>query len=116
MITSTAVSVTVANAVDTLPPSIPIALTPTAVSSPQINLAWIPPSDTVGVAGYKIFRNGVHVATSSGAAYQDTGLPPATSFKYTVAAFDAAGNTSMQSAPATAVKLFAQSPFTGLEC
>jgi len=45
------------------------------------------------------------VATRSGAAYQDTGLSPATLYKYTIAAFDAAGNTSMQSAPASATTL-----------
>jgi len=65
----------------------------------------MPSFDNVGVAGYKIFRNGVQVATSSGAAYQDTGLSPATLYKYTIAAFDAAGNTSMQSAPASATTL-----------
>jgi len=111
---SAPVGVTAANG-DTLPPSIPTGLTATAVSSSQIFLVWLPSTDNVGVVGYKILRDGVQVATSSNSAYQDSGLSGATSHTYTVAAFDAAGNTSAPSAPATATTPVALPPFTGAE-
>ena len=102
---SAPVSVMAANG-DVLPPSMPTGLTATAVSSSQIFLVWSPSTDNVGVVGYKIFRDGMQVATSSTSAYQDTGLSPVTTYKYTVAAFDAVGNTSAPSAPASATTLF----------
>src|SRR5439155_6638028 len=112
--TSAPVSVIAANG-DVLPPSMPTGLTATAVSSSQIFLVWLPSTDNVGVVGYKILRDGVQVATSSNSAYQDSGLSSATSHTYTVAAFDAAGNTSAPSAPATATTPAALPPFTGAE-
>jgi chitodextrinase len=100
--TSTAVTVTVSNAADTTPPSVPTGLTATATSSTQINLSWTTSTDNVGVTGYKIFRAGAQIGTSPSTAYQDLGLTASTSYTYTVAAFDAAGNTSAQSAGASA--------------
>jgi glucose/arabinose dehydrogenase/chitodextrinase len=87
---------------DTIPPSVPTGLTATTVSSTRIDLAWSPSSDNVGVAGYRVFRNGTEVATPTTNAHQDTGLTPATTYTYTVSAFDAAGNSSAQSASASA--------------
>jgi hypothetical protein len=43
---------------DTTPPSKPANLTATPTSTSQINLAWDASTDDVGVAGYKVFRNG----------------------------------------------------------
>ena len=51
------------------------------------------------MTGYKVFRNGVQIATTSALSYVNTGLSPATTYSFTVAAFDAAGNSSAQSAP-----------------
>jgi hypothetical protein len=86
---------------DTTAPSTPAGLQATAVSPTQIGLAWSRASDTVGVTGYFVSRNGTRVATvTSTIAYQDTGLTPNTPYCYTVAAFDAAGNVSPQSASA----------------
>ena len=48
------------------------------------------------MAGYKVFRDGSQVATSTTTTYQDTGLTPATSYTYAVSAYDAAGNESAQ--------------------
>ena len=87
---------------DTTPPSTPTNLTATAVSSSQINLSWTASTDNVGVQGYKVYRNGVHIATvTSGTSYSDTGLSASTTYYYTVSAFDA-GNTSTQSNSASA--------------
>ena len=103
--TSAAVGVTVNNAVDTTPPSVPTGLSATAASSSQINLSWNPSTDNVGVTGYKVFRAGTQIGTSGTTSYQDVGLAASTSYTYTVAAFDAAGNTSAQSASASATTL-----------
>ena len=93
--------------VDTTPPSTPSGLSATAMSPSQINLAWTASTDDVAVAGYKIFRNGTQVGTSSTPSFSDTGLAAATSYTYTVSANDAANNTSAPSAPVSATTLAA---------
>lgn len=102
--TSAAVTVNVNNAptADTTPPSVPTGLSALAASSSQINLTWNASTDNVGVTGYKIFRGGSQIATSTTTSYSNTGLSASTSYSYTVAAYDAAGNTSAQSSSATA--------------
>ena len=88
---------------DTTPPSVPGNLSAVAVSSTQINLSWSASTDNVGVAGYRIYRGGSQIAqATSGANYSNTGLAPSTQYSYTVAAYDAAGNVSAQSASASA--------------
>src|SRR6266540_44148 len=101
---SAPVTVTVSNGPppDTTPPSVPTGLTASAVSSSQINLSWTASSDNVGVSGYRVFRNGVQIATASATSFTNTGLSPSTTYTYAVAAFDAAGNLSAQSSPASA--------------
>ena len=94
------ISVTV-NPVDTEPPSVPQNLNATAISSTQINLAWVASGDTggSGLGGYKVFRNGVEIATILAPSYTDSALQPNTLYVYTVLAFDNVGNQSTQSAP-----------------
>src|SRR5438094_6579003 len=98
--TSNPVTVTVSN--DTTAPSVPTGLTAAAVSSSQINLSWTASSDNVGVSGYRVFRGGTQIATTSTTSYANTGLSPSTTYSYTVAAYDAAGNLSAQSSSASA--------------
>jgi hypothetical protein len=90
--------------VDTTPPTQPQGLTATAVGPTQVDLSWSASSDDVGVTGYTVRRDGAVIATTAGTvtSYADTGLTPATTYSYTVDAFDAAGNHSSQSAPAGA--------------
>ena len=90
---------------DAVPPTVPAGLTATAVSPTQINLSWSASTDNVGVGGYRIFRNGAAtpIATVSGTTYQNTGLAASTTYTYTVLAFDAAGNVSLQSSPVSAI-------------
>jgi hypothetical protein len=94
---------------DTTPPTVPTGLTATAISSSQINLSWTASTDNVGVTGYNIFRGGVKIGTTPGTSFQDAGLTPSTSYTYNVSAFDAAGNTSAQSAGASATTQAASS-------
>jgi hypothetical protein len=90
---------------DTTPPTVPTGLTATALSSSQINLSWTASTDNVGVTGYNIYRGGIKIGTAPSITYQDTGLAASTSYTYNVSAFDAAGNTSAQSAAASATTL-----------
>jgi hypothetical protein len=80
----------------------PTNLAAAAMSLSQINLAWIASTDNIGVTGYKIFRGGVQIATSTTPAYSHTGLTPSTNYTYTVSAYDTAGNNSPQSASSNA--------------
>jgi chitodextrinase len=81
------------------PPSIPTGLSGSAISASRINLSWNASTDPVGVTGYNVMRNSVLIAAVSVLTYADTGLSPSTTYPYTVAAFNAAGYTSAQSAP-----------------
>src|SRR6266849_4473114 len=94
---STSVSVTTASVADTTPPSTPTGLTGAAAGSTAANLSWSASTDNVGVTGYIVRRNGVQVATPATTSFADTGLSAATTYSYTVAARDAAGNTSPNS-------------------
>ncbi len=90
-------SVTTLAAADTEAPSTPTGLQGNAASTTQINLSWNASTDNVGVTGYEIRRDGALVTTVAGTSYSDTGLTANTSYSYTVAARDAAGNVSSES-------------------
>lgn len=89
-------SVTVQNAVaDTQAPTAPTNLAVVANAYNKVTFTWTASSDNVGVTGYYINRGGVTIAqVSSGTTFVDTTVLPSTTHKYSVAAFDAAGNTS----------------------
>src|SRR5213079_1341042 len=94
---STSVSVTTASAADTTAPSAPTGLTAAAAGSSGANMSWSASTDDVGVTGYIVRRNGVQVGTPVSTSYADAGLSAATTYSYTVAASDAAGNISSDS-------------------
>ncbi|MEK7075837.1 MAG: hypothetical protein AAB948_03550, partial [Patescibacteria group bacterium] len=54
---------------DTTPPTTPTNLSATAVSSSQINLSLTASTDNVGVTGYRIYRGGTQIATSTTTSY-----------------------------------------------
>jgi hypothetical protein len=85
--------------VDTTAPSVPSGVVAAAVSGSQITLSWNPSSDDVGVAGYRVYRNGVQIGTANTPSYSDSGLAGKTTYGYTVAGYDEAGNVSAASAP-----------------
>lgn len=92
------------NGSDTIPPTVPTNLVATAVNLGRIDLTWNPSTDNIAVAGYTIRRNGLVLTTvaSNTVSFSDLTVQPATTYNYTVDAFDTAGNFSAQSAPATA--------------
>ena len=79
---------------DTQAPTQPGSLTATALSSSSVKLAWTASSDNRGVAGYRIYRGGTLVTTTTSLTWTDTGLTPGTAYGYEVRAYDAAGNVS----------------------
>ncbi|MBI3044835.1 MAG: fibronectin type III domain-containing protein [Betaproteobacteria bacterium] len=97
---------------DTQAPTTPTGLTANAVAQDQINLAWNASTDNVAVTAYQVFRGGVQIATvnSPTLTYSNTGLAASTNYSYTVAACDAAGNCSAQSASANATTPDTQAP------
>ncbi|MCK4444441.1 MAG: fibronectin type III domain-containing protein [Thermoplasmata archaeon] len=90
---------------DTQAPSTPTNLQATAKSSSQIDISWDTSTDDVGVAGYKIHRNDVHIGDSATTMFSDTGLTPSTTYIYTVSAYDAAGSESDHSISASITTL-----------
>jgi chitodextrinase len=86
---------------DTTPPTAPANLTATAASPTQVNLSWGASTDDVGVAGYKVYRDGVFLASASTTSYSDTTVAGGSTHSYTVYAYDAAGNISPASNTAT---------------
>jgi chitodextrinase len=87
---------------DTTPPTAPTNLSVAGTTASTVSLSWIAGTDNVGQTGYKIYRGGLQVGTSSGAFYTDTGRAASTTYAYTVSAFDAAGNNSARSATVNA--------------
>lgn len=102
-----------ANQVDAAPPTVPANVSATAISASQIDLKWTASTDDVDVAAYRVSRNGAQVAITTGASFTDVGLAANSSHNYTVAARDAKGNWSAESAPITA-KTATSAPYLGL--
>jgi len=90
---------------DTTPPSVPISLTATPIAISQIDLAWASSTDDFLLSGYHVWRDDVHIATTTIATYSDTSLLPSTSYTYYVTAFDSSFNISASSTPVSATTL-----------
>ncbi len=82
---------------DTTPPSTPTALVATPVTQTQIDISWGASTDDFILGGYQVFRDAVHIATTTLTSYSDTGLTASTSYSYFVKAFDTAFNFSSSS-------------------
>ena len=85
-------------------PSVPTGLTASAAGCSQINLSWTASTDIggSGLAGYKVYRNGVQIATTNGTSYSSIGLAASSSYSFSIAAYDNAGNASGPSTSASA--------------
>ena len=79
---------------DFVAPTTPSGLAGSTLGSTSVGLTWNAANDNTGVAGYKLYRNGVLIATTSALAFTDTGLAINTTYTYTVLAYDFAGNLS----------------------
>ncbi|RYH70898.1 MAG: hypothetical protein EON54_01145 [Alcaligenaceae bacterium] len=89
-----------AAAADVTAPTAPSGLTTGAVSSSSIALRWNASTDAAGVAGYELYLDGVLIGDlTRQLSYTFNGLAPSTRYKFSVKAFDAAGNKSQLSTP-----------------
>jgi fibronectin type 3 domain-containing protein len=80
---------------DETPPSDPTGLSATPTGARDVTLSWQPAQDNVGVAGYDVYRDGAYLAAvTSATSYDDSTVSDASSYTYSVTAFDQAGNTS----------------------
>ena len=85
-------SVSIQFGTDGQAPTAPDSLSATPSSSSTVQLGWTAATDNVGVAGYRVYRNGTQVDTTTALSYLDSGLLPQTPYTYEVRAYDAAGN------------------------
>lgn len=79
---------------DTQPPSQPGVLSFTGVTTSSVTVNWAASTDNVGVAGYRISRNGMELTTVTGLTFTDSTVVANTTYEYSVVAFDAASNDS----------------------
>ena len=90
------------SASDAQAPTAPGMLGTTGSTQTSISLSWSASSDDRGVTGYEVLQSGTVVKTVTDTNATVDGLTPATSYSFTVRAFDAAGNRSAESAPLSA--------------
>ncbi|GFZ31506.1 hypothetical protein CSC2_20320 [Clostridium zeae] len=81
---------------DTVNPTKPSSVSVLSKSAGTVTISWTAATDNIAILGYEIYRDGLKVATVEDniTSYTDTGLLPATQYKYTVKAKDQAGNLS----------------------
>ena len=91
------VTFTMGGGSDTQPPTAPGGLNSPGKTATSITLAWTGSTDNVGVSGYRVYRGGVSVGTSTTTGFTNSGLSANTAYTFTVRAYDAAGNESTSS-------------------
>ncbi|MGD0359239.1 MAG: fibronectin type III domain-containing protein [Bryobacteraceae bacterium] len=84
---------------DTAPPSAPGGLTGGSGNPSTTFLNWNAATDNVGVAGYRVLRDGAVAGITASLYFQDAGLSESVKYTYTIEAFDLAGNISAASLP-----------------
>src|SRR5438876_1348620 len=92
-----------------VPPSTPTGLAPTSVASTRVALSWSPSGGSV--AGYTVYRDGFAIGTTGpdSTTFLDPNVTRATTYTYSVDAFDLANDHTARSAPLT-VRTPAPSP------
>ena len=92
------VAITVLNGPDVTAPNAPGGLNAAIGVFGEVVLGWNASTDNLGVTSYAVLRNGVEITTVPGTAASITGLPAGT-WWFQVVARDAAGNSSVRTAP-----------------
>jgi hypothetical protein len=95
---------------DLTAPRVPDPVTAVPASD-GVALSWPASTDNVGVAGYRVIRDGSQLTSTAAVAWTDTGVTPGQTYTYRVAAYDAAGNVST-STPVSATVPAAAPPST----
>ena len=82
---------------DTTPPTAASNLKASVVSGNEVHLNWTAGTDNLALAGYQVFRNGIHIGAANGTSYLDTTTQPGVTYSYSVVAMDVAELTSAPS-------------------
>lgn len=85
------------------PPSVPAGLKSTEQTASSVALAWNASTPgTFAISHYNVYENGAVAGSSTSTSFNVTGLSAGTTYKFSVAAVDVAGNSSAQSASISA--------------
>ena len=95
-------ALTVLNGPDTQAPTAPKGLTVANGAPAEVLLSWNASADNLGVVSYAVLRNGVELSSFTTTSASITGVAPGT-WWFQVVARDAAGNTSVRTAPVQVV-------------
>ncbi|HEX6526985.1 MAG TPA: glycosyl hydrolase family 18 protein [Streptosporangiaceae bacterium] len=76
-------------------PAAPTGLTVTGTTSSSVSLSWTAPAGTV--TGYLVYSNGSQAANVTGTSDTVTGLTASTTYTFTVAAYNSAGQSPQSS-------------------
>src|SRR3989344_4734909 len=96
-VTSNKLVVVITGDPDTQAPSTPTNLKVDSVGSSNVDLSWTASTDNVGLAGYRIYRDGLLTDTAGPTSWGEGLLSPERTYTYKVSAVDAAGNESATS-------------------
>jgi chitodextrinase len=90
---------------ESVKPGTPGSFTASADTSPKVSLDWTAASDNIGVASYRVQRNGSTVATVNAPTtdWTDSAVSFGTAYTYTVAAIDTSGNVGTPASKAVTV-------------
>lgn len=85
---------------NTLDSSTPTNVKAVADSATKVTVTWNASTNNTGVTGYYVLRNGIIILSplGNGTTYADTTVLPNTTYKYSIQAVGATGNTSPASA------------------
>ena len=83
-------------------PGAPTDLQAAAANGTRVDVAWKAPGGEAAPAGYKLYRDGAPLATTTTPTYADGNVEPGTRYAYEVRAFDARGGLSAAAGPALA--------------
>ena len=86
-----------------LPPSAPIGITTQRISGTQTKVSWTP---NPSASSYRVFRNGVLLATTSNSEFLDTSTQPSAEYSYAITAVNFHGESSASSASSVTTPAF----------
>jgi fibronectin type 3 domain-containing protein len=86
---------------DTTAPSIPTRVAAAVLAPTRSRVTWAASTDSTGVTGYRVTRDGTRIATVAETSFVDAAMPAGAKHVYRVSAVDAAGNASAASVAAT---------------
>lgn len=97
---------------DTIAPTTPENVQSTNQTSSTISLQWNASTDDRAINYYRVYRDNTLIGSPAGTSYVDTGLTPATSYTYSVAAVDTSNNVSAYSLELNVTTAEAPNPST----